>query len=69
MKTLLISMVIGFIIMNVMVAMITVYNILSKARLREDAKDCLIIIGSGYIWGHVVILMGYFLSRILGFNF
>lgn len=69
MKTLLISMVLGFIIMNVIVAMITVYNILSKARLREDAKDFLISIGSGYIWGHVVILIGYFLSTLLGFNF
>lgn len=69
MKALLISMVLGFIITNVIVALMTFDGILSEASLREDAKDFLISIGSGYIWAHVAILIGYFLTLLFGFNF
>lgn len=69
MKTLIISMVLGFIIVNIFVALMTFDGILSETRLREDAKDLLILIGSGYVVAHVVILMGYFLSTMFGFNF
>lgn len=69
MKTLLISMILGFIIVNIFVALMTFDGILSETRLREDIKSWLILIGSGYILAHVVILMGYFLSTLFSFNF
>lgn len=69
MKALFISMFIGFIITNVIVALMTFDGILSEAHLREDAKEFLINIGAGYGLAHIVILIGYFLSLLFGFNF
>lgn len=69
MKTLLISMFFGFIIVNVIVAMMTFDGILSGARLREDAKEFLTNIGAGYGIANFVLIVGYIVSRMFGFNF
>lgn len=60
MKTLIISMVLGFIIVNLFVALMTFDGILSETRLREDAKDLLILIGSGYAVAMLSFLWGTF---------